>query len=253
MHPIIRLVNRNITISINPGFLIWQVIFPLVYIFVAGFAYTALIPSVSFENKDLTYPAFLASGMIGFNIMNSTLVSGIIIWNDRRHGMFEQIMSGPFTRSHYILSNIVTIAIVGLISAGLITAVGYPVFFESVEFSLVTIPLIVFSSIAGAILFGSIASIISTRLRSSEGFNVIINTVFLFFAFVSTAFYPAQGAPQPLATIFYLNPLTYLVDIIRAGIFGTITEFIIMEMIVLAVLASILFIIATKLLTKLTI
>ena len=251
MHPIIRLVNRNITISINPGFLIWQVIFPLVYIFVAGFAYTALIPSVSFENKDLTYPAFLASGMIGFNIMNSTLVSGIIIWNDRRHGMFEQIMSGPFTRSHYILSNIVTIAIVGLISAGLITAVGYPVFFESVEFSLVTIPLIVFSSIAGAILFGSIASIISTRLRSSEGFNVIINTVFLFFAFVSTAFYPAQGAPQPLATIFYLNPLTYLVDIIRAGIFGTITEFIIMEMIVLAVLASILFIIATKLLTKL--
>ena len=251
MHPIIRLVNRNITISINPGFLIWQVIFPLVYIFVAGFAYTALIPSVSFENKDLTYPAFLASGMIGFNIMNSTLVSGIIIWNDRRHGMFEQIMSGPFTRSHYILSNIVTIAIVGLISAGLITAVGYPVFFESVEFSLVTIPLIVFSSIAGAILFGSIASIISTRLRSSEGFNVIINTVFLFFAFVSTAFYPAQGAPQPLATIFYLNPLTYLVDIIRAGIFGTITEFVIIEMIVLAVLASILFIIATKLLTKL--
>ena len=251
MHPIIRLVNRNITISINPGFLIWQVIFPLIYIFVAGFAYTALIPSVSFENKDLTYPAFLASGMIGFNIMNSTLVSGIIIWNDRRHGMFEQIMSGPFTRSHYILSNIATIAIVGLISAGLITAVGYPVFFESVEFSPVTIPLIIFSSIAGAILFGSIASIISTRLRSSEGFNVIINTVFLFFAFVSTAFYPAQGAPQPLATIFYLNPLTYLVDIIRAGIFGTITEFVIMEMIVLAVLASILFIIATKLLTKL--
>ena len=251
MHPIIRLVNRNITISINPGFLIWQVIFPLIYIFVAGFAYTALIPSVSFENKDLTYPAFLASGMIGFNIMNSTLVSGIIIWNDRRHGMFEQIMSGPFTRAHYILSNIATIAIIGLVSAGLITAVGYPVFFESVEFSLVTIPLIVFSSIAGAILFGSIASIISTRLRSSEGFNVIINTVFLFFAFVSTAFYPAQGAPQPLATIFYLNPLTYLVDIIRAGIFGTITEFVIMEMIVLAVLASILFIIATKLLTKL--
>ena len=251
MHPIIRLVNRNITISINPGFLIWQVIFPLVYIFVAGFAYTALIPSVSFENKDLTYPAFLASGMIGFNIMNSTLVSGIIIWNDRRHGMFEQIMSGPFTRTHYILSNIATIAIVGLISAGLITAVGYPVFFESVEFSPVTIPLIIFSSIAGAILFGSIASIISTRLRSSEGFNVIINTVFLFFAFVSTAFYPASGAPQPLATIFYLNPLTYLVDIIRAGIFGTITEFIVMEMIVLAVLASILFIVATKLLTKL--
>jgi|TARA_B100000470_G_scaffold164804_1_gene129575 ABC-2 type transport system permease protein len=251
MHPIIRLVNRNLTISINPGFLIWQVIFPLIYIFIAGFAYTSLIDNVPFGNKNLDYPAFLASGMIGFNIMNSTLVSGIIIWNDRRHGMFEQIMSGPFTRVHYILSNIITIAIVGLVSAALIIAVGYPVFFESVEFSLITIPLIVFSSIAGAILFGSIASIISTRIRSSEGFNVIINTVFLFFAFVSTAFYPAAGAPEPLATAFYLNPLTYLVDIIRAGIFGTVTEFVILEMIVLVSLASILFVIATKLLTKL--
>ena len=251
MHPIIRLVNRNLTISINPGFLIWQVIFPLIYIFIAGFAYTSLIDNVPFGNKNLDYPAFLASGMIGFNIMNSTLVSGIIIWNDRRHGMFEQIMSGPFTRAHYILSNIATIAIVGLVSAVLITVVGYPVFFESVEFSLITIPLIVFSSIAGAILFGSIASIISTRLRSSEGFNVIINTVFLFFAFVSTAFYPEAGAPEPLATAFYLNPLTYLVDIIRAGIFGTVTEFVILEMIVLVSLASIFFVIATKLLTKL--
>ena len=251
MHPIIRLININLTISINPGFLIWQVIFPLIYIFIAGFAYTSLIQNVPFGNKDLDYPAFLASGMIGFNIMNSTLVSGIIIWNDRRHGMFEQIMSGPFTRAHYILSNIATIAIVGLVSAALITAVGYPVFFESVEFSLITIPLIVFTSIAGAILFGSIASIISTRLRSSEGFNVIINTVFLFFAFVSTAFYPAAGAPEPLATAFYLNPLTYLVDIIRAGIFGTVTEFVVLEMIVLVSLAAILFVIATKLLTKL--
>ncbi len=116
-------------------------------------------------------------------------------------------MSGPFTRSNYILSNITTIAIVGLVSAALIAAVGYPLFFQSAEFSLITIPLIVFSSIVGAILFGSIASIISARLRSSEGFNVIINTVFIFFAFVSTAFYPAAGAPQPLATMVLHNLL----------------------------------------------
>ena len=251
MHPIIRLVNRNLTISINPGFLIWQVIFPLIYIFVAGYAYTSLIEDVPFGNKNIDYPTFLASGMIGFNIMNSTLISGIIIWNDRRHGMFEQIMSGPFTRTDYILSNICTIGIVGLVSASLIALVGYPVFFDSVEFTVITIPMIIFAAIIGSILFGSIASIISTRLRSSEGFNVIINTVFLFLAFVSTAFYPASGSPEPLRTAFYLNPLTYLVDVIRAGIFGNITEFVIIEMGILVAIASLLFIIATKLLTKL--
>ena len=253
MHPIIRLVNRNLTISLNPGFLIWQVIFPLIYIFVAGFAYTSLINDVPFGGKTLNYPAFLATGMIGFNIMNSTLVSGIIIWNDRRHGMFEQIMSGPFTRMHYIVSNICTIGIVGLASAALIALVGLPVFADSAEFGIYTVPLLIFASVVGSILFGSTASIISTRLRSSDGFNVIINTVFLFFAFVSTAFYPASGAPEPLATAFYLNPLTYLVDVIRAGMFGMVTEFVIVEMAVLTVLALGLFALATLLLTRLDI
>jgi ABC-2 type transport system permease protein len=251
MYPIIRLVYRNLTISINPAFLLWQIIFPVIYIFIAGFAYSSLIQEVPFGTKSLTYPAFLASGMIGFNIMNSTLVSGIIIWNDRKYGMFEQIMSGPFTRSHYIMSNICTIGIIGLVSAALITIIGYPVFFDSIEFSFVTIPLIIFAAVTGSVLFGSIASIIATKLRSSEGFNVILNTAFLFFAFVSTAFYPAVGAPEPLKTAFYLNPLTYLVDIIRAGIFGDVTEFVILEMGILALIATILFIIATKLLTKL--
>ena len=251
MHPVIRLVNRNLTISLNPGFLLWQIIFPLIYIFIAGFAYTALIDKVPFENKELNYPAFLATGMIGFNIMNSTLVSGIIIWNDRRHGMFEQILSGPFTRTNYILSNVCTIGIIGLVSASLIALVGIPVFFESIEFSIITIPVIVFASVTGSLLFGSIASIIATRLRSSEGFNITLNTVFLFFAFVSTAFYPASGAPEPLASAFYLNPLTYLVDVIRAGIFDTFTDFVLMEMLVLIILATVLFTVATKLLTKL--
>ncbi len=210
-----------------------------------------MINDVPFGGKDLDYPAFLASGMIGFNIMNSTLISGILIWNDRKHGMFEQIMSGPFTKTHYILSNIFTIGIVGLVSASLIAAVGYPVFFESVEFSLFTIPILIFGAITGSVLFGSLASIISTRIRSTEGFNVIINTVFLFFAFVSTAFYPSDGAPEPLRSAFYLNPLTYLVDVIRAGIFGDITNFVILEMVILVGIASTLFIIASKLLTKL--
>ncbi len=251
MHPIIRLVNRNLTISLNPGFLLWQVIFPLIYIFVAGFAYTSLIDKVTFETKEITYPVFLATGMIGFNIMNSTLVSGIIIWNDKRYGMFEQIMSGPFTRANYILSNIFTIGIIGLVSAFLIALVGFPVFFQSIEFSFITIPLIIFAAITGSVLFGSIASIISTRIKSSESFNVTINTVFLFFAFVSTAFYPAAGAPEPLATAFYINPLTYLVVVIRAGFFGTFNDFILIEMIVLVLLALGSFSIATKLLTRL--
>lgn len=252
MHPVARLVSRNLTISLNPGFLVWQVVFPLIYVFVAGFAYTSLIAEVPFAGRRLDYPAYLATGMIAFNIMNSTLVTGIIIWNDRRHGMFEQIMSGPFTRAHYIMSSVITQGIVGLASAALIAVLGIAAYHGQAEVDVYTVPLIVFAAVSGSILFGSTASIISTRLRSSEGFNVIINTVFLFFAFVSTAFYPAEGAPEPLATAFYLNPLTYLVDVVRAGMFGQgPSGFVLVEMAVLAALAAGLFVVAIKMLTRL--
>jgi ABC-2 type transport system permease protein len=193
----------------------------------------------------------LATGMIGFNVMNSTLISGMIIWNDRRHGMFEQIMSGPFTRTNYIVSNIITIGIIGMISAFLTTGMGFLLFFDYADFGLITVPMIVFASIFGAILFGSIASIISTRISSSEGFNVIINTVFFFFAFTSTTFYPASKATEILSMAFYLNPLTYIVDIIRASIFGVFSEIVIIEMALLVVVSMGFFALATKLLTKL--
>ena len=107
------------------------------------------------------------------------------------------------------------------------------------------------AAIVGSILFGSAASIISTRMKSSEGFNIVINTVFLFAAFVSTAFYPAEGVPEPLHTILYLNPLTYLVDTIRAGVFNTFIDFAIIELAVVTVAAGVLFVVATRLLTRL--
>jgi ABC-2 type transport system permease protein len=223
----------------------------LIYIFVAGFAYTSIIDQVIIGNKALDYPAFLATGMIGFNIMNSTLISGMIIWNDRRHGMFEQIMSGPFTRLHYILANITTIGTIGIISAFLTTGIGFILFSDFAEFNLITVPMIVFASIFGAILFGSIASIISTKISSNEGFNVTTNTLFFFFAFTSTTFYPASKATEVLSMAFYLNPLTYIVDIIRASIFGIFSEFIIIEMVLLVAIAMGFFALATKLLTKL--
>ncbi|MCG8623407.1 MAG: ABC transporter permease, partial [Proteobacteria bacterium] len=183
--------------------------------------------------------------------VKGTLISGLIIWNDRRHGMFEQIMSGPYTRMQYILANICTIGIIGMASAALIAVVGLPVFLESVEFSPPTVPVVVFASVVGSVLFGSLASIISTRLNSSEGFNVVINTTFIFLAFSSTAFYPAEGAPEALSAAFYVNPLTYLVDTIRAGMFGGVTEMVMVEMGVLTAIALTLFAVAAKMMTRL--
>jgi ABC-2 type transport system permease protein len=242
------LLYRNIVASIDKIFLVWQVLFPIVYIFIAGYSYSALIGDTGIpmgNNGTVPYPAFLAAGMIGFNMMNSSTIAGSIIWNDRRNGMFQQILVMPFARMEYIAGTIITIMLMGLASAGLILIVGTPTLVGSAQPTIVGSLYVLYALMMGAIFFGSIATIISTRLKSNEGFNVIVNSAFLFFSFVSTAFYPTQGVPGELSTAFYLNPLTYIVDITRAGIFNNITPFTNVEVGVIAVVTMAAFFFAT--------
>ena len=250
MNQVMNLVNRNMTVALSPVFLLWQAIYPLLYIFIAGFSYSTIVPGVTSDGVDFDYHVYLATGMIGYNVMNSALVSGLMIWNDRKHGMFSQILMGPFTRRQYVLANTITIGIIGTASAALIVLVGFPIFHDSVVFSPLTIPLIAFSVIVGSVLFGSLASIVSILVRSTEGFNVMLETVFLLFAYISTAYYPAEGIPEPYRIAFQINPLTHLVDTIRAGLFGALTETVILEMAALAAVAGALFVAAAWLLAR---
>jgi len=241
------LLYRNLVASIDKVFLVWQVVFPIVYIFVAGYSYAALIgeQGVTMGTVTVAYPAYLAAGMIGFNMMNSSTIAGSIIWNDKRNGMFQQILVMPFARMEYIAGNIITIMLMGLASAALIIVAGTPTLVGSAVPTLIVSLYVLYALITGAIFFGSIAIIISTRLKSSEGFNVIVNSVFLFFSFVSTAFYPTQGVPGALGTAFYANPLTYIVDVTRAGIFNQIDTFVNIEVGIIAAFTSAAFLLAT--------
>jgi ABC-2 type transport system permease protein len=243
---VLTLTYRNLVASIDKVFLIWQVVFPTFYIFVSGYAYSGLIGNQGVQIGDIlvSYPSYLAVGMIGFNVMNSSTVTGSIIWSDKRNGMFQQLLVLPFTKLQYIIGNLVTIMIMGLASAALILVVGLPTMVGNANPTMVSIPFTIFAIVIGAVFFGSVTVIISTRLKSSEGFTVISNGVFLFFAFASSTFYPAESVPEPLKTAFYINPLTYIVDITRAGIYSQITGFTVIEVVIISVISSIAFLIA---------
>ena len=73
----------------------------------------------------------------------------------------------------------------GLASAVIILIVGLPTMLGNANPTLWSILYTIFSIIVGAIFFGSFTVIMSTRLKSSEGFTVISNGIFLFFAFAS--------------------------------------------------------------------
>jgi ABC-2 type transport system permease protein len=214
---------------------------------VAGYAYSSLINEneIVIGGKTISYNVFLAVGMIGFNVMNSSTVAGSIIWNDKRNGMLQQILVMPYSKLHYIASTLLTIIIMGLASATIILIAGLPIVAGNITIDITSVVYLTFGLIMGSVFFGSFAIIISTRLKSNEGFTVIINSVFLFFAFASSAFYPPHGLPEAMQYAFYINPLTYIADIIREGMFSAVNTITNIKVLVLTSISGITFLIAT--------
>jgi ABC-2 type transport system permease protein len=252
---ILLLLYRNLFAAIDKMFFVWQILFPVFQIYIMGYAYSALIGNhgISVGTSSVSYVAFLTTGMMGFNVMQGSQIAGTIFWNDRKNGMFHQILAMPFNKIQYVIANLVTLIIIGLTSATAIILIGLPTIFQDMDITIWGISYTLFALVAGSIFFGSFTIILSTRMKNSETYTVFSNGLFIFFIFVSSVFYPADGLPESLSTAFYFNPLTYIADITRAGIFSQVDISTNLEVLALTLFSVVAFVIATRAMVKLQI
>ena len=145
-------------------------------------------------------------------------IGGSMLWLDRRFGMFPQILSGPFTRSEYLMGIILATTTASIIGAGLMIVIsigiGGALYTSFAGFALVFLNLIV-----GAIFFCSLMLFIAANAKSNEAYNSIQILILFIINFVSSVFYPlTSDTPRLLFYVSYANPLTYISDGIRAGL-----------------------------------
>ena len=65
------------------------------------------------------------------------------------------------------------------------------------------------------VMLNGLALLIAVRVRTMQGFHLIMNLALFPLFFLSGAFFPLEGAPEWLRIISYVNPLTYPVDLIQ--------------------------------------
>lgn len=243
MHPVLRLSIRNFVSTLDRPTLFFNLVFPLFFIFIQGFAFTGIIPDFELGGTMVTYPVFLAAGAVTFTVINSGMTAGQLLWFDRKHGMFEQILIGPFTRPQYIASMIISTIFISLISAGLALAFAMPVLLSATltptGFLFAGIDLVL-----GSLFFGSLAIVLSVKLRSSESFQILSTFIFFVFLFTSSVFYPVEKVPLAIQIVSLVNPLTYVADIFRAGLLGIVTSLFIFKLVALVVESIVMFILA---------
>ncbi len=204
----------------------YNLINPILYIFVVGFGYLGIVSLISVGGKSVNYLLFVTPGIISVQIMTVSLQTGMTLFLDRQTGMFDQLLACPVTRREYVLSKVISIVLQGLASGLFVLLIGIPILFGTLGslLSLRNLVLVVTSLSMTSIFFGSIMLTVVTFIKSVQKFNILFNTLYLPIMFLSSAFYPLDSAPKPLSIIAAGNPLTYSTDLLRSGLLGVTTS-----------------------------
>lgn len=247
MNSMLKLLVRDIRGSylMSPLFLASMLVSPLVYIFVLGFAFGGAISNVVAGGISMSYILFLAPGIIVSQFLTGGVYAGASIWFDKRFGMFEQILVGPFTKTQYITSKILSVALQGLAMAFLVLLLAFPLL-SGLSVNFLGILYIVAAWMFGSLLFGSLSIIVSTAVKTDEVLNVVFNIIMPPLLFLSSVFYPLENVPALIRALALANPLTYAADMFRAGLLGLQTSYLSYEVLLLVVESVSMFLLAVK-------
>ncbi|MFA6431290.1 MAG: ABC transporter permease [Candidatus Margulisiibacteriota bacterium] len=203
--------------------IIGSVAMPLIFLVFLGFSFSgAEIPGL---DKDLKYINFLVPGIIGMNMLFSSMFSGISVLWDKEFGFLKEIMVAPVSRVSIALGRIAGGASTGLMQGIILFSLSFFFGFTfGPGFSL-------FRAFAGSILmlvfmllislvFISLGLSFASNMRDAEGFELIINLVMFPLFFLSGAVSPISTLPTWVRYVAYANPLTYGVDGIRGALVG---------------------------------
>ncbi len=211
----IRLTIRNISVNTDPGTMFFMLGLPAFYLLVLGIMFQGIIPSISINNESISYTHFLAPGIVGMQAFTAGNIGGGMLWSDRRWGMFEQLMVGPFRRTDYLLG-IMGVSIIFSLGGSAIMIVLATFTSGGFAFSAISTISMIFTLVTGTIFFTSLFLIISILVRTMQAYNTLTILFFFILTFASTAFYPiTPQTPEALRLLSSLNPLSYVANIVR--------------------------------------
>jgi ABC-2 type transport system permease protein len=185
---------------------------PLLWLLVFGqvLAQTRAIPTGS-----IPYLDYLAPGVLAQSAQFSAIFFGLAVIWERDLGLVHKLLASPAARSSLVLGKALAGGGRALVQALIVyaasLAIGVHVRLDPV--SIVAVAVVV---VLGSSLFATFSLVIACLVRSRERFMGIgqLLTMPLFFA--SSAIYPIELMPGWLRVVATLNPLTYMVDALRA-------------------------------------
>ncbi|MCJ7768941.1 MAG: ABC transporter permease [Dehalococcoidales bacterium] len=188
---------------------------PLIFLVIFGAGFGELVGSMT---PGVDYMQFMYPGIIAMTVLMSSIMSGISIVWDREFGFLKEILVSPLGRGGIMLGKAAGGAAVAVLQ-GIIMLILAPILGVSIDIvmvlELVLVIIIVSISLSGMGL------LVASRMKSQQGFQVVIQVIIMPLIFLAGIFYPVNNVPVWMEVVSKVNPLTYGVDAIRQIFLGS--------------------------------
>lgn len=203
MRHIFRSMDTIITVTIMP------IAIMLLFVYVLGGA---------IQTGTDNYVNYLLPGILLITIANSIGYVSYRLFLDKQRGIFERFHSMPIARSAALWGHVLTSLTSNAISVAVIILVALMMGFRS------SAGILSWLAVAGilalfALTLTWIAAIAGLSAKSVDGASVIAYPIHLL-PFISSAFVPTESMPSGVRAFAETQPVTAIVDAIRALLSG---------------------------------
>jgi len=187
---------------------------PLLWLLIFGGGLRGPIGSMA---PGVDFTRFLYPGIISMTVLMPAFMGGLSVVWDREFGFLKEVLVAPVSRSAVALGKVLGGATVAIFQGLVVLALG-PVL--GITFSPLLVLQIIPLMLLLALAMGGLGTFIASRMKSMEGFQVIMQLVVMPTIFLSGVLFPVGQLPGWLSTLVKLNPVTYGVDSIRQLMLG---------------------------------
>jgi ABC-2 type transport system permease protein len=208
-------MSRRSIIAIirQPALVVPSLIFPLFFAALGSSSFSRATQLPGFPEVD-SFLDFALAGAIIQGVLFGSVTSAASLATDIENGFFDRLLTTPSSRSSIVVGRLAGGMTYGAFQTIFFTAVLIP-FGLTVKSGLIGFVVMVASGAIVALAVGGLMGAMAIRTGSSEAVQGAFPLLFIMM-FFSSAFFPRETMSGLYGAIANLNPVSYIVEGIRA-------------------------------------
>jgi ABC transporter DrrB family efflux protein len=211
----LTITRRNLLVWMRvPAYLVFTVIQPVMFVLLFRYVFGGAIPV-----KGTTYVEFLMPGIIGQTAAFATFGTAIALAQELKKGVIDRLRSMPMARSAVLTGRLVADTARMLVTILIVVGVGYAVGFRFHNGVGGAVAMVALATVFGLAIC-CIAAFTGLAIGDEESVQAF-GLIWLFpITFLSSAFVPIPTMPGWLQAFANNQPVTYVIDTMRALALG---------------------------------